>query len=476
MLNDLLLTLPITIATVWVLVLILCEAFVHNANLTRWLTAIGFAGIIASIFLIPSPEGYAYGTMLRTGTFTNFSNFIFAVSGLLVVSISDKYLEEEEINFGEYYIILFISTIGMMLMGSAANLSVIFIGLETMSVALYTLAGMLRKDVRSNEAAMKYFLLGSFATGFFLYGIALIYGATGELALPRIAASLQTNGVSTLFWIGLSLLMIGFLFKVSAVPFHQWTPDVYEGSPTTAAAFMSTGSKAAAFSSLIIVLSNISIALPNNAVLQTAFAYIAVATMAVGNITALTQDNLKRMLAYSSIAHAGYMLVGIAAGSNEGYSGVLYYALIYTLMNVGAFGVIAVLERHRTLTNASDYAGLFKQHPLLAGLMAVFMFSLAGLPPFGGFVGKYKVFAAAVEADLTWLAIVGVLASVVSVYYYLRVVIFMFMRDPEPAPQANANATGSFALVAIAVIVFLMGIFPTEVLKLADNAMKVALK
>lgn len=467
--------LPLTVASLWSILLIMIEASFQKASLTRQATVLGFVAILLSILVLPSEPGFAFSEMIRSGAFTNFSYVIFVLSGLLVVLLSDRYLSEQNINYGEYYIVLFMSVIGMMLMGAAANLTILFIGLELMSISLYVLAGIMRKDMRSNEAALKYFLLGSFASGFFLYGIALMYGATGELGLHRMAAFFQTHEPSMMFWIGLVLLMIGFLFKVSAVPFHQWTPDVYEGAPTTATAFMSTGAKAAAFSAVIVVVTNISDVLSQNPHWRMALAIIAVLTMIVGNVTALSQPNLKRMLAYSSIAHAGYMLVGIATQSSMGYSGVLYYALVYTLMNIGAFGVIAHLEQYRKAANASDYAGLFKTHPLLAGLMGIFMFSLAGLPPFGGFIGKYKVFAAAVAADMTWLAVVGVLASVVSVFYYLRVVIFMFMMEPE-AEMNLRKPVGSPVLVAIALVIFLLGIFPTKILEFADHAITVALR
>jgi NADH-quinone oxidoreductase subunit N len=473
MVNELLNTLPLTFATVWALILIVVQAAKDDAKLTRMLTAVGLVLMLASVFVVPPEDKFAFSDMIRVGVYASFTDAVFIISALLVVVISDKYLQDEEVNFGEYYILIFLSLIGMMLMGSAANLIITFIGLETMSISLYVLAGLMRKDKTSNEAAMKYFLLGSFATGFFLYGIAMIYGATGQMNLIAIGKFIHANGTSPLFWVGIGLLSVGFFFKVSAVPFHQWTPDVYEGSPTTATAFMSTGAKAAAFSSLALVASNISSGLvPTGGIQnwQLVTAYIAIATMIVGNVTALAQDNLKRMLAYSSIAHAGYMLVGIAAGTVDGYSGVLYYTLIYTLMNIGAFGVIALIERHRSAVSITDYAGLFKSNPLAATLMAVFMFSLAGMPPLGGFIGKYKVFMAAVEAKMVWLAVIGVLASVVSVYYYLRVIVFMFMRDGDDAKAVTVKS--GFVLVAVAVIILLMGIFPTEILKLTDSAMR----
>ncbi len=472
-LHDLLLALPITFATFWTILLIVVEATAKRAQLTFSLTSIGFL-ILIVMMLFSNEQGYAFGEMLRLSPYSQFANFVFALSGLLVLTLSQSYLAKENIHFGEYYLIVFMATLGMMLMACAAHLVVLFIGLEIMSIALYVLAGMRRKDPRANEAAMKYFLLGAFSSGFFLYGISLIYGATGEMTLFKIGIYLQENGATSLFWIGLSLMMVGFLFKISAVPFHQWTPDVYEGAPTPSTALMSTASKAAAFTALITLALNVSSQTDKNSNWTVALSTVAVLTMVVGNIAALSQENLKRILAFSSIAHAGYMLVGIVAGNDAGYSAVLYYTLVYSLMNIGAFGVIALVEQHRKLTNASDYAGLFKEKPLLAGVMALFMLSLIGIPPFGGFIGKYKLFAAAIEAGFSWLAVVGVLASAVSAYYYLRVVIFMFMRESREENQFTDVAL-SPTLVLIALLVFLLGIFPTGMLRFAGEAMKFAL-
>lgn len=473
MAQDFLLSLPLLVATLWIVLLIVLEAFVQRHLVTKWASLLGFLAVGVSMLYGTSQQGFAFSEMIRISAVQHFVSLVFLLAGIVVTLISDRYLEEEGIWFGEYYIVMFVAVLGMMLMASAAHLAVLFIGLETMSIALYVLAGLMRRNLRSNEAAMKYFLLGSFASGFFLYGIALIYGATGELALHRIAEALQVRPISPLFWIGLSLLMIGLLFKISAVPFHQWTPDVYEGAPTPASAFMSTGAKVAAFAAIISVVSNFSGQLQGNLNWSSAVAAIAVASMLIGNVAALVQDNLKRMLAYSSIAHAGYMLVGIAAGGAEGFSAVIYYTLVYTLMNLGAFGVIALLEAEGIGNAYRDYTGLFRTSPVLASTMAIFMLSLTGLPPFAGFIGKYKVFAAAVSSGLAWLAVVGVLASAVSAYYYLRVVVSMFMLEAEHI-EAVPAALPAFALAAVAIAVVLLGIFPTEVLKLTSKAIELS--
>jgi NADH-quinone oxidoreductase subunit N len=337
-----------------------------------------------------------------------------------------------------------------------------------MSVCLYVLTGLIREDEGAVESALKYFLLGAFSTGFFLYGIALMYGATGTMALPAMAsASLATTSTQLLFWGGFALFLVGFFFKVSAAPFHMWTPDVYQGAPTPLTGYMSTATKAAAFAALILVLVH---AVPGGE-WQMALAAVAVLTMVIGNVMALAQSNVKRLLAYSSIAHAGYVLVGLAAGTEAGYAGALFYLLVYAVMNIGAFGVMAMLEwdgkegREQTL---SSLAGIGAERPVLSTAMGVFMFSLIGFPPLGGFAGKYFVFAPAVDAGLTWLVVIGVLMSALSAYYYLRVVYVFWMQsaeevdatDPVTAaafPRATTAAVGTLVVCAVALVV--LGVF-----------------
>jgi NADH-quinone oxidoreductase subunit N len=320
----------------------------------------------------------------------------------------------------------------------------------------------------SNEAALKYFLLGAFATGFLLYGIALLYGSTGSTRIGELAALAGQLGGSPLYLIGLALLMIGLAFKIAAVPFHMWVPDVYEGSPTTVSGFMSTGGKAAAFAALLIVFSPAVIReLPS---LRDVLSVLAVLSMVLGNVLAISQSSVKRMLAYSSIAHAGYVLVGVVAGNAAGANGVLFYLTAYTLMNLGAFGVLSVGEsKEGTLVSYDDYAGLSSRRPLMAGLMALFMFSLTGIPPFAGFFGKYYVFAGAVDAGLTWLAVVGVLMSVVSAYYYLRLVVLMYFREQEPAVQGSLTRGALAALVVAAICLLGFGLYPSSVLDLTKR-------
>jgi NADH-quinone oxidoreductase subunit N len=360
------------------------------------------------------------------------------------------------------------ATVGMMLIAAAQDLIIIFLGIELMSISLYVLAGFMRKRVKSNESALKYFLLGAFATGFLLYGIALLYGVSGSTRFATLAEQFPSLTSDAFFWVGVGLLIVGLSFKAAAVPFHMWVPDVYEGAPTTISAFMSTGGKAAAFSAFLLVF--LHAFQVGNPKITDVLAILSAATMIVGNVIAISQQNLKRMLAYSSIAHAGYMLAGLAAGNNLGQTGIMYYLAAYTFMNVGSFGVLSVLEQQeeKNLT-FEDYSGLGYKSPFIAALMSVFMFSLSGIPPFAGFFGKYYVFAAAVKANLTWLAIVGVLTSAVSVYYYLRLVVFMYFRETESTMAQEISGSSLVAIVLCAIAVIGLGIMPSFVIDLAQG-------
>jgi NADH-quinone oxidoreductase subunit N len=379
---------------------------------------------------------------------------------------------------GEYYALLLFSTGGMMLMAGAVDMVVVFLGLEIMSIALYILAAFNRQRMASGEAGMKYFILGAFASSFFLYGVALVYGATGSTNLNQIGlwlAASESSLKDPLILVGMGLLLVGFAFKVSAVPFQWWTPDVYHGAPTSVTAFMSVGAKAAGFAALVRLLM-VAFGGVYAVDWQLAVAILAVLTMTAGNIAALAQKDVKRMLAYSSIAHAGYILVGVAAGTPNGVKAVVFYLLAYSFMNIGAFAVVTVLERRTAIgTSFSDYAGLATRKPLLALVMLFFMFSLTGIPPFIGFWGKLYVFRAAVEANLTWLAIIGMLNSAVSAFYYLGVVVQMYMRpvsaeaDDRTLPL-NISAPIVVALVVTALITILFGLWPGPLVTLTSLA------
>lgn len=467
--HDILAIGPISIVTVFALAVLTVEALRKQSDaLTFWLSLIGLLlAALAAVASVPQ-SGTAFSGMVTTGGFAGFFSTLFSVAGFLSILLARSSLSKEGMEHGEFYAMMLFGVIGMMLMASSADLVVLFLGLELMSVSFYVLAGFARRRVSSNEAALKYFLLGAFATGFLLYGIALIYGSAGTTNLAAIGVCAPTMPGNTVLLIGFGLLFIGLAFKIAAVPFHMWVPDVYEGAPTTVTAFMSTAGKAAAFASLLLVFTPalIHTALP----LREVLAAIAALSMVVGNVIALSQVSIKRMLAYSSIAHAGYMLTGIVAGNAAGSNGLLFYLAAYTVMNVGAFGVLSILESPdgQNLT-FDDYAGLAGRRPLLAGVMALFMFSLTGIPPFAGFFGKYYVFAGAVEAGYTWLAIVGVLMSAVSAYYYLRLVVLMYFKDQASAMGIVPSKLGMAALLICALAVLEFGILPSTILNLTAS-------
>ncbi|WP_138430196.1 NADH-quinone oxidoreductase subunit N [Fodinibius saliphilus] len=414
------------------------------------------AALVLSVIDMFEPAGIAFSGMITYGGVTAFGNAVILFGSLFCVLISREYLSAIDHDFGEVYAMVLFATTGMVALASANDLVMIFIGVETMSICLYVLAGIFKQRKTGAEASLKYFLLGAFSTGFLLYGMALLYGATGSLSLPAIAEAASTD---LLFVAGAALLLTGFFFKISAVPFHMWTPDVYQGTPTTLTAYMATASKSASFIALMIILSKMIPA--ETAEWGEVIEVIAILTMILGNLIALVQDNIKRMLAYSSIAHAGYLLVGLAAGTTAGYSAVLFYLLAYTIMNVGAFGVVAYYERQQGLdfTDVNNYAGLGFKRPLMGVLLSFFLFSLAGIPPFVGFIGKYMVFAAAIDAGYIALAIIGVLASAASVYYYLRPMVYMYFREPhKDVPLVQSGLLFRSTLIVLAVLTVYFGI------------------
>jgi len=395
--------------------------------------------------------------MLELDGFTSLVIAIVGLGALISVVLSITYLRALHIDHGEYYALLLLATAGMFLMVSAVDLMAVFLGLELMSVPIYALAGFDRRKLRSNEAGLKYFLIGAFASAILLYGMALLYGATGQSDFAGIRAAFDY--ASPLALAGLALVIVGFSFKVSVVPFHLWTPDVYEGAPTSVTAFMSVTVKAAG---VAILLRFLSLALPGvDERLDLLFAVLAALSMVVGNAMALIQTSLKRMLAYSSVAHVGYILVAFVAGSEQAYSAVLFYLFVYVFMNLGAFAVIVALARGgQECERIDDFAGLASSRPGLAALMTLFMLALAGIPGTAGFIAKFYVFAAAVNADLLPLVILGVLTSVMSVFYYLQVPVAMYMREAREEEQADASSSEWLVLVACALLVLYLGFFP----------------
>jgi NADH-quinone oxidoreductase subunit N len=402
-----------------------------------------------------------------------FVTVTLVIVGLLSLAISAPTIDRERLPRGEYYALMLFATSGMMLMATASDLLLIFLALEVLSLAVYVLTGIRRSSPLATEAAFKYFLLGAFSSAFFLYGIAFTYGLTGSTRLDRIANLVagQAAAPTAMQLLAIGLLVIGFAFKVAAVPFHMWTPDAYEGAPPAVTAFMSTGVKAAAFAAFVRVF--VSAFAPLRGQWADVIWVIAAATMIVGTVVGVAQSNVKRMLAYSSIGHGGYLLVALLAANAIGRSAVLFYLLTYAITNIGAFGVIALLEAvDRPNDRVSDYAGLWNSHPALAALMTIFLLSLGGFPPMAGFIAKWYVFSAAVTAGYTWLAVIGVLTSVVSVFFYLRIVVMMYMtaddslRVVPPVPKLAGAA-----LVVSAILIFYLGILPTRVIEWAASSM-----
>jgi NADH-quinone oxidoreductase subunit N len=439
----------------------------EERSLLAWLGLTGLAlTAVVSLTLWGRNESAFNGT-LALDSYTLFFNLIFCLTAGMTLLMSVHYLDLVGIRPGEYYALILFATVGMVLMAAATDLIVIFLALETMSIAVYVLAGIWRQRVQSNEAALKYFLLGAFASGFFLYGVALVYGATGSVQLGKIAAHVSANGSSSLLLIGVALLIVGFGFKVAAAPFHVWTPDVYEGAPTTITAFMAVGVKAAAFAAFARVFLHTLGSI--HAEWQGILWILAALTMTVGNVTALVQNNIKRMLAYSSIAHAGYLLVAMVAGKDLGGGALMYYLVAYGLMNLGAFGVVlAVGRKGEPNEEFSDYAGLGFRYPALGMAMTIFMLSLTGVPPLVGFTGKFYIFSAAVKAGYIWLAVIGVLNSVVSAYYYIRVVVNMYMYEGEKTIDLLSGRPAlATAIVLAAIGTVVMGVFPSASISLA---------
>jgi len=435
--------------------------------LLAWLglTGLVLTGVV-SFGLLGRNES-AFNGMLALDSYALFFNLIFCFAAGMTLLMSIDYLGTTDIRPGEYYALILFATVGMVLMAAATDLIVIFLGLETMSMAVYVLAGIWRQRLQSNEAALKYFLLGAFASGFFLYGVALVYGATGSVQLGKVAAYVSEHGSSPLLLIGVALLIVGFGFKVAAAPFHVWTPDVYEGAPTTVTAFMAVGVKAAAFAAFArVFLHTLG---PIHGQWQGVLWILAALTMTVGNLTALVQNNIKRMLAYSSIAHAGYLLVAMVAGQDLGGAALMYYLVAYGLMNLGAFAVVlAVGRKGEPNEEFSDYAGLGFRYPALAMAMTLFMLSLTGVPPLVGFTGKFYIFSAAVKAGYVWLAVIGVLNSVVSAYYYIRVVVNMYMYEGDKAPELLSSRPALAAAILVAAVgTVVMGVFPAASIALA---------
>jgi NADH-quinone oxidoreductase subunit N len=477
---------PALIIAGWACILLVIDLFIgrDHKRWTGWLALLGPAG--AAVALILEAERYsrlgtqsAFGGMLVVDGFSLFLQAVFILTGILGILLALNYLPRRGIERGEYYPLLLFSTTGMMLMSTAADLIVVFLALELLSIPLYILAGFARPRADSEESAMKYFLLGAFASSFLVYGIALTYGGTGSTAFSEVVAALAGQASNfALALIGMVLILVGLGFKVAAVPFHMWTPDVYQGAPTPVTAFMSVGAKAGGFAALLRVLVTAMPAIAGQwGVIIT---IIAGLTMILGNIVAISQTNIKRMLAYSSIAHAGYILVAVAAAQHPdtapyAVSAALFYLLAYTFTNLGAFTVVIALERDDGSGNEiDDFAGLGKTHPWMALAMALFMLSLTGLPPSAGLIGKVFVFEAAIRASagdplLLTVTIIGVLTSVISAFYYARVILVMFFREGKGDAKLQPALAVVLGVTAIATL--MLGIIPTPLFQMAQQAL-----
>jgi NADH-quinone oxidoreductase subunit N len=467
--------LPELVVSIFGILIMLVDPLLPEQSPKKPLGIIAVIGSLAGLAATAYQTGFygsAFYNTISVDTFSVFFHFVVLLIALAVILSSFEYLEIQRIRSGEYYGLILFGTVGMMLMSSAVELVLIFISLEISSISTYVLAGMRRRAAESAESSLKYFLLGSFATAFFLYGVALVFGATGTTNVYGIAKYLQGQP-STLAYLAVGLMFVGLGFKVASAPFHIWTPDVYEGSPAPVVALMSTGPKAAAFAVLLRVL------FATDAPGWFWMVWLsAVLSMTLGNIGALVQQNVKRLLAYSSIAHAGYILVAFAAAKEVGISAVIFYAASYAAMNVGAFAIVSHLastgEKYVTL---HDYTGLGRRSPLLAAILTIFLLSLIGIPVTGGFFAKFYVFQAALQSNLVGLVIIGVINSAVAAYYYLRVIVFMYMRDERvevPVTRISAGLGTALALCVIATIY--LGVLPGRVLDYAVQSAQALMK
>jgi NADH-quinone oxidoreductase subunit N len=471
--SDLLPVLPFLIISLWAILLLMFDLFIVNKGTIALLSAAGVAVALVAVIVRFGSDQVAFDGMIVADTFSDFLQIVILATALLGIAVAFDYLRRMKMERGEYYALMLFTVAGMMLMSLAGDLILVFLAIELLSLPLYVMSGFARPEKSSEESAMKYFILGAFSSAFLVYGIALIFGATGTTNMAGVAQSISGNQADpTLLIIAVPMLLVGLGFKVAAVPFHMWTPDVYHGAPSAAVAFMSVGAKVAGFAALLRIFIA---ALPELAqAWGPVVIAVSAATMIWGNVAAIAQTNIKRMLAYSSIAHAGYILMALAAASDpnvadDAVSAALFYLFAYLFSNLGAWAVVLAMERSegRGLL-IEDYAGLGRRRPALALAMAIFMLSLIGVPPTVGFIGKFLVFGVAIDAGLIGLAIVGVVTSLVSAYYYLRVVVMMYMRTGEPESRSEGWLNRTVGLTAVAT--FLLGVLPGPILILAQSA------
>ncbi|MCZ6513107.1 MAG: NADH-quinone oxidoreductase subunit N [Nitrospinae bacterium] len=467
---DLISLAPVLVLSVFTMLLLLMDLFIgKNKSGLVFISLTGLLLAAVSSFAKTDWPVRSFGGSYVVDHMSVFFTIVFCISSALAVLLSVEYNRRENIRVGEYYSLIMFCTVGMIILASSTDLIMIFLGVEIVSLCLYVLAGIRRGDVRSNEAALKYFLLGAFATGFLLYGMTMLYGTTGTTKLAGIAEAISSGQVLSrpMMLMGIVLLVLGFGFKVASVPFHMWAPDVYQGAPTPVTAFMAVGPKAAAFAAFFRVFTE---ALPEMATSwDMILSIVAVITMFVGNLGAIVQTNIKRLLAYSSISHAGYILIAIIARNSLGSSALVFYMLTYTFMIFGAFGIVILVGREgKENLELEDYSGLGFRAPLLALSMSIFMLSLGGLPPLAGFVAKFYIFQAALSEGYVILVVLAVLNSAISFYYYLRVMVYMYMREPQGEFQISTTPITLLVIIIGVLGTVQLGLYPGPVLSLAQ--------
>jgi len=463
---------PETILTVTALsVLTLEMARVSRPWIILSVAVLGLLLSAAATFITSGNNQILFGGMLKLNQISLFFDMLYIFIGLITLIFSQGYLEKRgSKSRGEYPALILFAVIGMMLMTRANDLVIVFLGLELLSISLYVLVGFLRHDNLSNESGLKYLLLGAFATGFFLFGAAITYGATGTTNYDGIVLAIANDNILSKIYLvlGIGLLLIGFAFKVALVPFHMWSPDVYQGAPTTVTGFLCTAPKAAGFGALLILFNNPLADIHYQ--WQDIFWLLAVLTMTVGNVTALVQSNVKRMLAFSSISHAGFLVMGILVLNVSSISAVLFYLVTYSVINLGSFAIVSAVEREENGLKFKDYRGLGLRYPWLAAAMTIFMISLAGFPPTAGFVAKYGLFSAAIAEGYIWLVVIAVLNTLISVYYYLRLVINMYMKEEENALISSFNIIVIGLIWIMAAMMIILGITPGFLLEITAEA------
>jgi NADH-quinone oxidoreductase subunit N len=470
--SDFYYILPELVLTTGALLVLVADVAIPRANrgALGWITLLVIGATFISFFWPIAFQRVhvevAHG-LLAVDRFALFFKIVFLFAAAITVLMSMRYLEIEGASPGEYYFLILCATLGMMIMAGGIDLITIFIGLETMAVSFYILAGFIKPNQRSNEAAVKYFLLGAFSLGILLYGMSLMYGLSGTTNLRVMAVTFASIPQDPRLILAVILVVAGVGFKIAAVPFHMWAPDVYEGAPTPITAFLSVGSKAASFAMLIRIFLE---GLPAmSADWRLMFWALSIATMTIGNVAAVTQTNVKRMLAYSSVAHAGYVLMGIVAGTARGITATLVYLMVYSFMQLGAFAVVAVLRRRDVQGDElKDFSGLAFRNPFAAFAMLLFMLSLGGIPPTAGFMGKFWLFSAAIDAQYYWLAVIGVLNSAVSLYYYIRIVVFMYVKQESVGSEPRTTTPLAVVLGVAVVATLVFGLYPRLLFEVAE--------